>query len=86
MNKGNGGAQSKEKNPIKGKNSNKIIEKHFPKQNKKMLIKVQDVHRAPNRQDQKRDFPWHVIIKTLNIQNNSTEKEIQISKGKEQVT
>ena len=51
-----------------------------------MLIKVQDVHRAPNRQDQKRDFPWHVIIKTLTIQNNSTEKEIQISKGKEQVT
>lgn len=28
---------------------------------------MKDIYRTPNRLDQKRKFPWHIIIKTLNV-------------------
>lgn len=33
-----------------------------------MPIKVQELYRTPNRLDQKRKSPSHIISKTLNIQ------------------
>jgi hypothetical protein len=34
---------------------NKIIEENFPNLNKEMPINIQEVHRTPNRLDQKRN-------------------------------
>jgi hypothetical protein len=34
-----------------------------------MPIQVQDAFRTPNILDQNRTTPWHVIIKTTNIEN-----------------
>lgn len=34
-----------------------------------MSTKVQEVYRTPNRRDQKRKYPYLIIIKMLNIQN-----------------
>ena len=36
---------------------------------KELSIKVQTPSRTPNRRDQKIKFPWHIVIKTLNVQN-----------------
>jgi len=50
---------------------NKIIEENFPNL-KEVPTKVQEACRTPNREIQERNFPLHIIIKTLNIQ--STER------------
>lgn len=34
-----------------------------------MPVTVQKSYRTPIRLDQKRKFPWHISIKTLNLQN-----------------
>jgi hypothetical protein len=34
-----------------------------------MVIQVREAFRTPNRQDQKRTSPYHIIIKILGIQN-----------------
>ena len=41
----------------------KIIEENFLNLKKDMPIKVQEVYRTPNRLDQKRKFPYHIVIK-----------------------
>ena len=48
---------------------NRIIEEYFPKRKRNKPIQIQKAHRTPNRQDQKRNCPCHVIVKTLDIQN-----------------
>jgi hypothetical protein len=49
---------------------NKIIVKDFPNLEKELHIQLQEVSRIPNRLDQNRTSPQHIIIKTT-----STEKE-----------
>jgi hypothetical protein len=50
----------------KGMNNifNKIITKNFPNLEKTMPIEVQEASRTPNRPDQNRSTPRHIIIKT----------------------
>lgn len=48
---------------------NKIIEKNFLNLKKEMHIKVQEAYRSPNKWVQKRDYPQHIIIKKLKVQN-----------------
>jgi hypothetical protein len=43
---------------------NKIITENFPILEKTMPIKVQEASRTPNRLDQNRTTPQHIIIKT----------------------
>jgi hypothetical protein len=43
---------------------NKIITENFPNLEKSMPIWVQVASRTPNRPDQNRNIPWHIIIKT----------------------
>ena len=38
-----------------------------------MSIKVQKTYRTPNRLDQKRNSPQHIIIKTLKVKNKKKE-------------
>jgi hypothetical protein len=43
---------------------NKIITENFPNLEKTMPIQVQEASRTPNRLDQNRNTPRHIIIKT----------------------
>jgi hypothetical protein len=62
---------------------NNIIAENFPNLEKERDIQVQKVYRTPNHQDQKRNTPRHVIIKTLNIQKK--ERILKAAKEKRQV-
>jgi hypothetical protein len=44
---------------------NIIIEENFPSLTKEMPMNIQEAYRTPNRLDQKRNSPCHIIIKTL---------------------
>jgi hypothetical protein len=48
---------------------NKIITENFPNLEKVMPIQVQEASRTPNRLDQNRTSPWHIIIKTISTEN-----------------
>jgi hypothetical protein len=43
---------------------NKIITENFPNLEKDIPIQMQKASRTPNRPDQNRTTPWHIIIKT----------------------
>jgi hypothetical protein len=47
---------------------NKIITENFPNQDKSIPIQMQKASRTPNRPDQNRSTPWHIIIKTTNAE------------------
>ena len=50
-----------------------------------MFIQTQEAQRTPNRQDNRRKFPQHIIVKTLTIQNNNkkVQRKTQVTyKGK----
>ena len=62
----------------------KIVEENFPNLKKEMAINIQEVHKTPNRLDKKGKPSHHIIIKTLNVQN---QKRIgKAAKEKDQVT
>jgi hypothetical protein len=47
---------------------NNIITENFPNLMENRVIQVKEAFRTPNKQDQKRNRPTHVIIKSLNMQ------------------
>jgi chromosome segregation ATPase len=47
---------------------NKIITENFPNLGKTIPIEMQEASRTPNRPDQNRSTPQHIIIKTTNIE------------------
>jgi hypothetical protein len=49
-----------------------------------MAINIKEAHRLPNRLDQKRKFPHHIITKTLNVQSNG--RILKVVREKGQVT
>jgi hypothetical protein len=52
---------------------NKIITENFPNLEKSIPIEMHEASRTPNRPDQNRSTPWHIIIKTTNTE---TQKRI----------
>jgi hypothetical protein len=48
---------------------NKIIAENFPNLEKEFSIQVQETSRTPNRLDQNRTSPWHIVIKTASTEN-----------------
>jgi hypothetical protein len=48
---------------------NKIITENFPNPKKVLSIQVQEASRTPNRLDQSRTSPQHIIIKTASTEN-----------------
>lgn len=40
-----------------------------------MPLQIQEKFRTPNIEDQKKNFPYHIIMKTLNIQNKESRKK-----------
>jgi hypothetical protein len=67
---------------------NKIITENFPNLEKDIPIQMQEVSRTPNRPDQNRTTPRHIIIKTTStetwerILNTLREKKQKPYKGK----
>jgi chromosome segregation ATPase len=63
---------------------NKIITENFPNLEKTMPIQVQEASRTPNRPDQNRATPRHIIIKTTNTE--TTERILKAVREKKQIT
>lgn len=80
------GIDGEEKSQVNGIEQifNKIIEENFPKPHTQRYKNHRKTHRTPNRQDQKRKSPWHILVKTLNIHNK--EGAVKSARGKTQVT
>jgi hypothetical protein len=49
-----------------------------------LLIQVQEASTTPNRLDQNRTSPWHIIIKTTSIENG--ERILKDVREKKQIT
>jgi D-arabinose 1-dehydrogenase-like Zn-dependent alcohol dehydrogenase len=67
-------------------NINKVIEESISKLKKEMVINIQEAYRTPNRFNQKRNSSCHIIIKTLNTQNNNNKNILKAVRKKGQVT
>jgi hypothetical protein len=63
---------------------NKIIIENFPNLEKAMPIQVQEASRTPNRLDQNRTTPRHIIIKTTSTENR--ERILKAIREKRQIT
>jgi hypothetical protein len=48
---------------------NKVMTENFPNREKVLPIHVQEASRTPNRLDQNKNSPWHIIIKTTSTKN-----------------
>jgi hypothetical protein len=62
---------------------NKIITENFPNLEKVLPIQVQKASRTPNRLDQNRTSPWHIIIKTTSTENR--ERILKAVREKKQI-
>jgi hypothetical protein len=63
---------------------NKIITGNFPNLEKTMPIQVQEATRTPNRPDQNRTIPQHIIIKTTSTETR--ERILKAVREKKQIT
>jgi hypothetical protein len=63
---------------------NKIITEDFPNLEKAMPIQVQEASRTPNRLDQNRTTPGHIISKTTSTDNR--ERFLKALREKKQIT
>jgi hypothetical protein len=63
---------------------NKIITENFPNLEKCMPIQVQEASRTPNRPDQNRTTPRHIIIKTTSTETR--ERILKALREKTQIT
>jgi chromosome segregation ATPase len=62
----------------------KFIEENSPNPKKEMRINVPEVHKTPNRLDQKRNSSQHTIIRTTNALNK--DRILKAVRGKGQIT
>jgi hypothetical protein len=63
---------------------NKIITENFPSLDKSMPIQMQEDSRTPNRPDQNRTTPRHIIVKTTNTETR--ERILKAVREKKQTT
>jgi Holliday junction resolvase RusA-like endonuclease len=61
-----------------------IIAEKFPNLEKEMPIQVQEISRAPNRHDQNRTSPQHIIVKAISTDNK--ERILRAVREKNQIT
>jgi hypothetical protein len=80
------GIEEAEEVQDKGKHNifNEIITENFPNLNKVLPIHIQEASRTPNRLDQNRTSPQHIIIKTTSTENR--ERILKTVRGKKQIT
>jgi hypothetical protein len=80
------GIEEGEKLQAKGMRNifNKIITENFPNLDKTMPIQVQEASRTPNKPDQNRTTPRHIIIKTTSTETR--ERLLNTVREKKQIT
>jgi hypothetical protein len=80
------GIEEGEKVQAKGMRNilNKIIIENFPNLEKSIPIQMQEASRTPNRPDQNRTTPRHIIIKTTNTEMQ--ERILKTVREKKQIT
>jgi hypothetical protein len=61
-----------------------FITENFPNLKRVLCIQVQEASRTPNRLDQNRTSPWHIIIKTTSLENRK--RILKAVKEKKQIT
>jgi hypothetical protein len=64
--------------------SNEIRVENFPNLKGELPIQVQEAFKTPNRLDQNRTSPWHIIIKTTSTENR--ERILEAIREKKQIT
>jgi hypothetical protein len=62
----------------------KLVTENFPNLEKSIPIQIQEASRTPNRPDQNRSTPWHIIIKTINTETR--ESILKDVREKKQIT
>jgi hypothetical protein len=62
---------------------NKIITENFTNLEKVLPIQVQEAFRTPNRLDENRTSPWHIIIKMTSTENR--ERILKAVREKKQI-
>jgi hypothetical protein len=63
--------------------STKKITENFPNLETSIPIQIQEASRTPNRPDQNRTTPWHIIIKT---RTEKRERILKVVREKKQIT
>ena len=58
------------------------LEENFPSLKKEMPMNIQEAYRTPNRQEQKRNSSWHIIIRTTHALNKDRILKAEKEKGK----
>ena len=61
-----------------------VILENYPNIEKEVDTQVQETYRTPNRQDQRRGSPYHIIIKLTNVE--AKERLLKAVRVKDQVT
>ena len=62
----------------------KIMKENFPNLVKEIDMQVQEAHRVPNKMDEKRPFPRHIIIKMPKVKDK--ERILKAAREKQLVT
>jgi hypothetical protein len=80
------GIEEREEVQAKGMHNifNKIITENFPNLEKSIPIEMQEASRTPNRPDQNRTTPRHIIIKTTSTETR--ESILKAVRQKKQIT
>jgi hypothetical protein len=80
------GTEEGEEVQVKGMRNivNKIITENFPNLEKSIRIQMQEASRTPNRPDQNRTTPRHIIIKTTSTETR--ERILKPVRDKKQIT
>jgi hypothetical protein len=63
---------------------NKIIAGNLSNLKEELSIQPQEASRTPNRLDQNRTSPWHIIVKTTSIENR--ERTMKAVRDREKIT
>ena len=78
-----GPRRRREKDSVE-KNFEEIIVENFPNMEKEIVNKIQQAQRVPNRINQKRNMPRHILIKLTKIEHK--ERILKAAREKQQVT
>lgn len=57
----------------------KITEGNFPRLTKHTIVQIQEAHRTPTRQTQKRKSPHHIIVKTRHVTKEKIKHVLKVT-------
>ena len=76
--------EEEDKKKVQEKLLGEIIAENFPKMAKEIATQVQETQRVPNRINQRRNTPRHILIKLTKIKHK--EQILKVVREKQQIT